>query len=77
MQKKFVKVDEKKSGFITACQLKKAIILSNLLTPKETNVLLRNIKDDQFEYSKFDILLYDVRFELAKSRVMDTNIDKL
>ena len=70
-------MDEKTTGFITAVQLKKAMVQSNQLTPKEINVLLRNIKEDAFEYGKFDVMLYDVRFELAKSRVMDTNIDKL
>lgn len=50
---------------------------SNLLTPKEINVILRSVKGDQFEYRTFSTLLYDIRFELAKSRLMDTNIDKL
>ena len=49
----------------------------NLLTPKEINIIMRNLKGDTFEYKTFDKVLYDVRFELAKSRVMDTNIDKL
>ena len=30
-----------------------------------------------YEYKDFDSLLFDVRFELAKSRIMDTNIDRL
>jgi hypothetical protein len=38
---------------------------------------MRSIKGDEFEYKTFEDLLYDVRFELAKSRIMDTNIDKL
>lgn len=50
---------------------------SNLLTPKEINFIVRSIKGDQFEYRTFSTLLYDIRFELAKSRLMDTNIDKL
>jgi hypothetical protein len=50
---------------------------SNLLTPKEINNILRSIKDERFEYRTFSSLLYDVRFELARSRLMDTNIDKL
>jgi hypothetical protein len=49
----------------------------NLLTPKEINIIMRNLKEEIFEYKNFDKVLYDVRFELAKSRVMDTNIDKL
>jgi hypothetical protein len=50
---------------------------SNMLTPKEINIILRSIKGDAFEYKEFDHVLYDVRFELAKSRIMDTNIDQL
>lgn len=39
---------------------------------------MRSIKGDQgFEYKSFPVVLFDVRFELAKSRIMDTNIDKL
>lgn len=33
--------------------------------------------ETQFEYKLFESLLFDVRFELAKSRLMDTGIDKL
>lgn len=75
--KKFQKMDEQNTGFITPFQLKKAITSCNLLTPKEINVIMRNIKEETFEYATFDKVLYDVRYELAKSRVMDTNIDKL
>lgn len=50
---------------------------SNLFTPKEMNNILRSIRDEKYEYRDFGNLLYDVRFELAKSRLMDTNIDKL
>jgi hypothetical protein len=49
----------------------------NMITPKEINVILRSIKGEAFEYKEFDHVLYDVRFELAKSRIMDTNIDQL
>ena len=47
----------------------------NLLTPKEINIIMRNLQEENFEYKTFDQMLYDVRFELAKSRIMDTNID--
>jgi hypothetical protein len=50
---------------------------TNLLTPKEINNILRTVRDPTFEYSTFSSILYDVRFDLAKSRLMDTNIDKL
>ena len=38
---------------------------------------MRNLKQDNFEYKTFDKVLFEVRYELAKSRVMDTNIEKL
>ena len=50
---------------------------SNLLTPKEINIIMRSLKDESYEYKTFRQTLFDVRFELAKSRIMDTNIDKL
>lgn len=54
---------------------------SSWLTPKEENILLRDyaIKypTDKIEYKTFAEDLYDCRFELAKSRVMDINIDKI
>lgn len=49
----------------------------NLMTPKEINVLMRGLKADTVEYKNFGQMLFDVRFELARSRIMDTNQDKL
>ena len=50
-----------------------------LLTPKEVNLIIRSIHADQksFAHIEFGQLLFEVRFELAKSRLMDTNIEKL
>ena len=53
------------------------MLQSNMFTPKEINSILRTIKTETYEYNDFKVLLYDVRFELARSRLMDTNIDKL
>ena len=50
---------------------------SNMLTPKEINMIMRDIKTEEFEYKSFDRVLYEVRFELTKSRLMDANIDKI
>ncbi len=58
-------------------EFRKAINQSNQLTPKEINVIIRNLKSEQFEYKLFDETLFEVRFELAKSRIMDTNIKML
>lgn len=48
-----------------------------MLTPKEINTILREVEGEFFEYRTFNVILFDIRFELAKSRLMDTNIDKL
>ncbi len=38
---------------------------------------MRSLKEEMFEYNTFETLLFDVRYELAKSRIMDTNMEKL
>jgi hypothetical protein len=38
---------------------------------------MRSLKDEMLEYKNFSTMLFDVRYELAKSRIMDTNMDKL
>lgn len=47
----------------------------NLFSPKEVNMMLRTwlLGKEVFEYGGFGEVLYDVRFELARSRLMDTN----
>ncbi len=41
------------------------------------NIIMRSLKDEMLEYKNFSSMLFDVRYELAKSRIMDTNMDKL
>ena len=50
-----------------------------LLTPKEVNLIIRSMKPDQktFYYIEFGSLLFEVRYELANSRLMDTGLDRL
>jgi hypothetical protein len=50
---------------------------TNFFTPKEINIIMRKMGDDYFEYSGFKELLFETRFELAKSRIMDTNNEKM
>ena len=75
LQKKFIRLDEQKSGRISLTELKGSMSQSNLIAPKEINIIMRSIKEQTFEYATFPKVLFDVRFELAKSRLMDTNID--
>jgi predicted metal-dependent hydrolase len=77
--RKFKAIDEKNTGFIPLKDFRSIIGSCAMLTPKEINVILRSFKQTEttFEYKEFPNLLFDVRFELAKSRLMDTGLDKL
>jgi Ca2+-binding EF-hand superfamily protein len=79
MLRKFKILDEKNTGFISIKDFKACMHSCALLTPKEINVIIRSFKtgETQFEYKHFNDLLFDVRFELARSRLMDTGLDKL
>ena len=79
LQKRFVQEDKEKTGKVTVPTLIEIFkSAKRMLTFKEINIIIRNIKEgEDFEYSKFAETLYDVRFELAKSKLMDTNITKL
>lgn len=79
MLKKFKFYDDKNTGLISMKNLRTSMSRCELLTPKEINVILRSFKSEEtaFEYKLFDNLLFDVRFELARSRLMDTSLDKI
>lgn len=79
MLKKFKFYDEKNTGFVNMKNLRAAMSRCELLTPKEINVILRSFKSEEtaFEYKYFDNLLFDTRFELARSRLMDTSLNKI
>ena len=77
LQKKFKKMDPENTGKVSVPILRVAMQGTNLLTPKEINIIMRRMTEETFTYSEFNELLFDVRFELAKSRVMDTNLDKM
>ena len=46
-----------------------------MVTTKEINVLARKCTDGLYEYVNFCEDLYDVRYELARARYLDTNLD--
>lgn len=87
LQKRFRKIDyneEKKeySGKISFDDFSKIVKNTNWLTPKENNLILRQyyIKfghHDGVDYSRFAEDLHKARYEIAKSRIMDTSIDKI
>jgi len=47
------------------------------MTPKEINGLIWEIKDDLFNYSEFKERVFNVWLDLALSRILETNIDKI
>lgn len=66
---------------INFAQMQETLHGTSHLTTKEVNLLLRDYVMkygyDNIKYVSFADDLYDVRFELAKSRLMDINIKKL
>lgn len=69
------------SGMINFVQMQEVLRGTSHLTIKEINLLLRDYVMkygyDNIKYTSFADDLYDVRFELAKSRLMDINVKKL
>ena len=69
------------SGSINFDKMKEVLHGTSYLNIKEINLLLRDYVMkygyDTIEYTNFANDLYDVRFDLARSRIMDINIKKL
>jgi len=77
LSKKFKLLDEEEKGTVSIPELKKLLHESSFLTPKEINGIIRNMKTPDFKYEEFKEKLFDVRYELAKSRILETNLDKI
>jgi len=69
------------TGKITFDQMKGILHNTSYLNIKEINLLLRDyvmkFGYDDIEYGNFANDLYEVRYDLARSRIMDINIKKL
>lgn len=69
------------TGKITFDQIREVLHNTSYLSIKEINLLLRDYVMrwgyDEIEYTNFANDLYEVRFDLARSRIMDINIKKL
>lgn len=48
-----------------------------MLTPKEKNLLIRLQKSERIKYSEFPDMLFNVRYEIAVSEMMEHNMDDL
>lgn len=74
---KFKDVDTITDGLISLQHFKNIVRGTKQLTPKEKNLLIRLQKNDTIKYSHFPDMLYNVRYEIAMSEMMEHNIDNL
>jgi len=71
---KFNEVDTIKDGMISLQHFKNIVRGTKFLTPKEQNLLIRLQKNDMIKYSEFPDMLYNVRYEIAMSEMMESNM---
>ena len=69
------------TGKINFDQMREVLMHTSYLNIKEVNLLLREyvmkFGYDEIDYTKFAEDIFEVRFDLARSRIMDINIKKL
>jgi hypothetical protein len=73
----FDQVDTVKDGLISMDHFKNIVRKTKFLTPKEKNLLIRLQKKDVIKYSEFPDMLYNVRYEIAVSEMMESNMTDL
>jgi Ca2+-binding EF-hand superfamily protein len=74
---KFQEVDVIADGMVSLQHFKNIVISTKFLTPKEKNLLIRLQKNEMINYSDFPEMLYHVRYEIAMSEMMESNIDDM
>ena len=74
---KFNAVDEVKDGTVSLQHFKNIVRETKFLTPKEKNLLIRLQKTDNIKYAEFPDMLYNVRYEIASSEIMEQNMNDL
>ena len=65
------------SGEIRIGDFKRIIRKTIFLTPKEKNLILREIQTPTVNYNNFKQIIYEVRYQIAIAKIMDTNMDKV
>ena len=73
----FEEVDEIKDGMISLQHFKNIIRSTKFITPKEQNLLIRLQRQDMIKYSEFPHMLYNVRYEIAVSEMMESRMSGL
>ena len=71
---KFKQADTIEDGMISLQHFKNIVRSTKFLTPKEKNLLIRLQKNDMIKYSEFPDMLYNVRYEIAMSETMESNM---
>lgn len=66
-----------KDGIVSLQHFKNIVRGTKFLTPKEKNLLIRLQKNDRIKYSEFPDMLYNVRYEIAVSEMMESNMTDL
>ena len=74
---KFEEVDTIKDGVVSLQHFKNIVRSTKFLTPKEKNLLIRLQKTDRIKYSEFPDMLYNVRYEIASSEMMEQKMSSL
>ena len=74
---KFNEVDTIKDGIVSIQHFKNIVRGTKQLTPKEQNLLIRLLKSDTVKYAEFPEMLYNVRYEIAVSEMMESNMSDL
>ena len=77
LQYKFNEVDIIKDGLVSLQHFKNIVRSTKFLTPKEQNLLIRLQKNEMIKYSEFPDMLYNVRYEIAVSEMMENNMDEM
>ena len=73
----FEQVDTIKDGIVSIQHFKNIVRGTKFLTPKEKNLLIRLQKNETIKYSEFPDMLYNVRYEIAMSEMMESNMSNL
>ena len=67
----FNKADTTKDGLISLDHFKNIVRGTKYLTPKEKNLLIRLQQSDSIKFTDFPDMLYNVRYEIASSEIME------
>jgi len=74
---KFEEADEIKDGLISLQHIKNIVRSTKFISPKEQNLLIRLQKNQVIKYSELPDMLYNVRFEIASSEIMESSMGDL